>query len=518
MQEPTEDQQTAPTREAPAPGRSLRDTAVSGGLWTGAQVVVNKVVSLGGTVVMMYLLHPEQYGLASIATSLLAAVTLLAPFTLSDVLLSRPSDVDRLMGTATRLCIAVTALNIVALMALAPWAAGHYEQPSLVGACMVMTLRPLVELMLLGPQTRLRSQLRFKTLASVDAVTQSLATLVGIAMAWAGAGYLSIVLPQIAFTGVRALLYRRACPAPTARSPWISGEAGPMLRAYWLSGLGQYVHGGLIVATPLIIGQFADEQGVGLYSMSFALSASINVVVAVSMGLVLQPVFAQMSGDYDRQASAFLRACRTIAAIAMPVCLLQAALAPAGFHVFLPERWIGAIAMTQVLCIGQAFYFPVNPAMGLLKAQGRFAAFFAWQALQLLLALVAMFAAGYLAHDHAALAVVVVAAACPVVSSPFGVWLSIRHRKSGTGGMLSIFVAPTLASAIAIGPAYIACELLLPAGAAQDWTELVAIPIVAVLSYPMVLRILAPDLQREISSIVRSVAGRLRVPRIGAAR
>ncbi len=38
---------------------------------------------------------------------------------------------------------------------------------------------------------------------------------------------------------------------------------------------------------------------------------------------------------------------------------------------------MGAIAMTQVLCVGQAFYFPVNPAMGLLKAQGRFAAFFA---------------------------------------------------------------------------------------------------------------------------------------------
>ncbi len=499
-------------------GKSLRDAAVSGGLWTGAQVIVNKVVSLGGTVVMMYLLNPEQYGIASLATSLLAAVTLLAPFTLSDVLLSRPKEVDRMMGTAVRLCSMVTILNIMVLVVLAPWAAHHYEQPALFGACIVMALRPVVELMLLGPQTRLRSQLRFKSLASIDAVTQSLATLMGIAMAWAGAGYVSIVLPQIVFTGVRAYCYRRTCPAPAVSSGWISAEAGPMMRSYGLSGLGQYVHAGLVVATPLIIGQFAEEQDVGYYSMSFVLSASINVVVAVSMGLVLQPVFAQMSGDYDRQAAAFLRACRTIAAIAMPVCLLQAVLTPAGFHVFLPERWIGAIAMTQVLCIGQAFYFPVNPAMGLLKAQGRFAAFFAWQAVQLVLALGAMSLTGYLAHDRAALAVVAVAAACPVVSSPFGVWLSIRHRKSGSGGMLSIFVAPTLASAIAIGPAYVACELLLPAGTAQNWTELVVIPIVTVLSYPMLLRLFAPDLHQELSSIVCSFAGRLRIQRIGAAR
>jgi uncharacterized membrane protein YccC len=95
--------------------KSLRDTALSGGLWTGDQVALNKVVSLGGTVVMMYLLHPKDYGLASLAISLLAAVTLLAPFTLIDVLLSRPAEADRLMGTAMRLCAVVTVLNIAAL-------------------------------------------------------------------------------------------------------------------------------------------------------------------------------------------------------------------------------------------------------------------------------------------------------------------------------------------------------------------------------------------------------------------
>ena len=46
---------------------------------------------------MMYLLQPQEYGIASLATSLLAAVTLLAPFTMSDVLFARPTEVDRLI-------------------------------------------------------------------------------------------------------------------------------------------------------------------------------------------------------------------------------------------------------------------------------------------------------------------------------------------------------------------------------------------------------------------------------------
>ena len=108
-----------------------------------------------------------------------------------------------------------------------------------------------------------------------------------------------------------------------------------------------------------------------------------------------------------------------------------------------------------------------------------------------------MFAAGYFFRDHAALVVVVVVvvvAACPVVSSPFGVWLSIRHRKSGNGGTLSIFVALTLASVIAIVPSYFACKGMFSPSAARDWTELVAIPIFAVLTYPLLLRMFASDL------------------------
>lgn len=74
---------------------------------------------------MMYLLQPQEYGIASLATSLLAAVTLLAPFTMSDVLFARPTEVDRLMGNATRLCAVVTVLNIVALITIASWASIH---------------------------------------------------------------------------------------------------------------------------------------------------------------------------------------------------------------------------------------------------------------------------------------------------------------------------------------------------------------------------------------------------------
>ena len=485
--------------------RSLGQVAMSGGLWTGLQVVVNKLVSLVGTVVMMYLLDPSDFGVAMLATSVLAMATLLPAFTLSDVLISRPEEIDRLMGTASRICLLVTLATVVLFLCASPWIASDFEEPRLLEACVIVAARPFVEWMLLGPQTRLRARLAFKEIASVDALTQTLATVCGIAMAWAGCGYVSIIVPQIVFAAARAWLLSRISgriPAViTARSPNSVGT-GRLFRDYVLSGLGQYVHGGLLMATPLLIGNFEDESSVGLYTNAFNLSASINVVVAVSMGMVLQPIFAQMGADRLRQAAAFLRACRVIAAISMPVCMLQAVLAPAGFELFLPARWSGAIFMTQVLCLGQMFYFPVNPAMGLLKAQGRFGAFFCWQTIQLVIAVALMVIVGKTVPDHAAILIVAVAAITPLLSSPVGVWLSVRGASTTRFGVAAVFVAPLLASSLCILPGLILSRLLMQPGTLRAASELVLIPSLALVTYPWVLRVLSPSCHADLLGLV----------------
>jgi O-antigen/teichoic acid export membrane protein len=478
---------------------------MSGGLWTGLQVVVNKLVSLVGTVVMMYLLDPSDFGVAMLATSVLAMASLLPAFTLSDVLIARPLEIERLMGAASRICLLVTLVTVVLFLCASPWIASGFEEHRLLEACIIVAARPFVEWMLLGPQTRLRARLAFKEIASVDALTQTLATIGGISMAWAGCGYVSLLVPQIVFTGVRAWLLSRISgrvpDAIAAREP-NTVSSSPLLRNYVLSGLGQYVHGGLLMATPLLIGNFDDETSVGLYTNAFNLSASINVVVAVSMGMVLQPIFAQMGTDRARQAAAFLRACRVIAAISMPVCMLQAVLAPAGFDLFLPARWSGAVGMTQVLCLGQMFYFPVNPAMGLLKAQGRFGAFFCWQTIQLVLAVASMVIVGKAVPDHAAILIVAVAAITPLLSSPVGVWLSVRGASTTRFGVAAVFVAPLIASSLCILPGLILCRSLVQPGTLLSVSELVLIPALALVTYPWLLRVLSPSCHADLLVLV----------------
>ena len=347
----TVEPQPDPLHEGTHPQASLGDAAVSGSLWTVVQLLVVKLASAGGTLALMHLLAPEEFGVATLAFSLQTMVVLLQPFTLGDVLLARPGDLARVSGTAHRLCLYTSAVFAIAVVAAGPWAAHHYKDAVLRAACVWVALRPFSEWTMMLPLARLRAQLRFKTISTVDAICLTGATISGVVMAWLHCGYVSVLLPQIVFASVRAWLYRRASPAPPS-PPWIAREAPSLLHKFLLSGLGQYVHGGLIALIPLIVGSFTGQREVGWYTMAFTLSVQVNTLAGFSMGLVLQPIFARMSHDVARQSAAFLRACRVIATLAMPICLIQAMIAPIAFKLFLPEKWTGAIVLVQILSFG----------------------------------------------------------------------------------------------------------------------------------------------------------------------
>ena len=489
---------------------SMRASAVAGGLWSLAQLVANKGLSLVGTVALLYLLEPRDYAVAGIALGIQTCAMVLPPFTLGDVLIARPTAAAALMRTAARLCAVVCIAMTAMLVAAGPVAAGRYGDRALVAACMCVALRPAVELALLGPQTRLRIGLKFRELAVADAVTQTLATLAAVGMAAGRMGWLSLILPQIAATALKAWMYRRAAGPMPAGPSWIASEWRPLLRAYALSGLGQYVHAGLLMSPPLVIAAFAATDEAGYFASAFTLSTAINVVVSVSLGMVLQPIFAQMAGDPERQGAAFMRACGTIAAVAMPVCLLQAALAGPAIRLLLPERWEGAIQMTALLSAGQAFYFAVNPAMSLLKAQGRFLTFLVWQAVQLAIALGAMVGIGLAYGSESTLAITAVAGLYTVASAPLGVWLCVRGQPGASARSVMLFARPLAASAVAVGIPTLALGMLLGAGTASDIWHLALVPACVAAAYPLLLHVTDPAAGRELRQVISLVALRAR--------
>jgi len=130
--------------------RSLKTAAVSGSLWSGMHMMVNKATSLVGTLVTMYLLAPDAFGVAAVATSTLSYVTILPAFTLSDVLLAQPSRVAATLPTATRMCTLDTAFSILLLIAVGYASSEHLGDVRILHASLLLAVRPLGELLMAG--------------------------------------------------------------------------------------------------------------------------------------------------------------------------------------------------------------------------------------------------------------------------------------------------------------------------------------------------------------------------------
>jgi O-antigen/teichoic acid export membrane protein len=459
----------------------------------------------------MHKLAPEEFGLATLALSVQTMVMVLQPVTLGDVLLAQPGEIARVAATASRLCLITSLAFAVGIVVSGPWAAAHYHSRGLMLGCAFAALRPLSEWTIMLPLTRLRAKLRFRTISAVDAGSLIGASLTSVAMAWAGCGFASVILPQIAFTVVRAELYRRASPAPPSPR-WLPQEVPTLFRKFVLSGLGQYVHGGLISLAPLIVGSFTGQREVGWYTMAFTLSTQINTVVGFSMSLVLQPIFAHMAHDPPRQSSAFLRACRVIATVAMPACLIQIVLVPVAFKLFLPAKWEGAIVLTQILTLGQAFFFCVNPAMGLLKAQSRFAAFMVWQTVQLAVVVAAMWGAGVLWRQAPLFPIVLVGGLYHILSAPIGVWIAVRERGASLASSLDVFLRPFVLAAISVLPIAWVVFRIVPASVTRDVIALAIIPLVSVAISVLLVqrfdRMAAEDCGRLVRGVIRRVQWR----------
>jgi O-antigen/teichoic acid export membrane protein len=497
----------ASSSEPDAP--SLKAAAVSGSVWSGMQMVVNKATSLVGTLVTMYLIAPDAFGVVAVATSILSYVTVLPAFTLSDVLLARPKSVAETLPAAARLCAATTAGSILLLLGVGFACSQQLGDLRIWHASLLLAIRPFGDLLMLGPQTVLRVRLDFRAMSQVDAVVQCIATVGSVTLAAFGAGYVSLVLPHALALLVRALVYARLAQGWGATMH--AGDAGPhpwraLLWDYGLSGLGQYVHGGLIVAPPLVLAVFCSKEIVGYFSTAFALSASFNSVVAVGLGLVLQPVFAHMGTDVARQRRAFGRACSVIAAVSMPACICQAICVAPAFRLAMPAVWQDAIVFAQLLSLGQAMYFVVNPAMGLLKAQGRFKAFFVWQTVQLVLVIGGMAACGVVFAEPE-LPIVAVYSFYHVAFSPIGLALCIPRGQGLGAAIREVFVSPLAASAAALAPVVMA-SWLLPVHPGIDIALLVAAPAAVFTTYPLFLRKLAPETYGDCRDAFKTVLRR----------
>ncbi len=231
-----------------------------------------KYIELGlgfvSSIILARLLTPEDFGIYSIAASLVLIGYLFRNFGVGQFIVQVEKLDDDILRAAFTLTLAASWIIGLVLLAIAPWAGDFYENP---GVTVVLRFLALNFFLLpFGAITDavLRRNMAFDKLAIMTIAAAAAALVVGVGSAWLGARYLAITWAANASTLTTILLTLLFRPQGL---PWWPGLRG-MRRVFAFGikvGSLDVVNRGSDAATEMIVGKAFSLHDLGIYSRAY---------------------------------------------------------------------------------------------------------------------------------------------------------------------------------------------------------------------------------------------------------
>lgn len=333
--------------------KSLDHAIIRGVAWTGAASWVAQILTWVSTLLVVRILHPDDYGIVALAALYLGLATMLSEFGIGTAIITMQEMPVRQLAqlNSVALLVALAALSIAWLLA-EPMAL-LLESPRLLTLIRVMSVSLVVTSLGSVPTALLQKALKFRYLAVVQ-VGQSLVAAGGsLLLALLGAGYWALALGPLMGQVVLTVAVVMEAPCGYQWPDW--RQLRPALqfsRSVILERFCWYLYSG---SDRFILGKLVGEAAVGLYSIatSFGMMAVEKVTVLVLR--VAPPAFAQVQHDPPALRRYLLSMTEGLAIVTFAISIGIGLVAWDTVRVLFGDQWAGAIGPLRILAVFAAY-------------------------------------------------------------------------------------------------------------------------------------------------------------------
>ncbi len=365
--------------------------AARGAAWNIGTSVLSRALGMVGTLLLIRHVTPADYGDASAATVVASTFMQFSTLGVGIYAITRREATEDELFHATFIHLALGVLPLLTLFFLGRPLSGFFEAPLLYRYLPPMALAMAADRIGFMPERILIRQLRFRRLGGIRSLGELSYTGVSLGLAIAGWGGMSIIIGNIARSGLKAIL----TIASVERRSWLHVVK---LRLAVLRRIGAY---GLEVAIQSVAGFGARRwdhvlvsrmfgSGVmGAYNLAYNLADVPAVHIGEQITDVLQASFAHLPDDERRRV--FDKSLGLIALCTFPVAIGMGAVAPTLAAIFLDRRWAGTGVLLMILS-AMSLARPVYGAVAsvIMVARGpRITMILEWLTLAVLLGLIA---------------------------------------------------------------------------------------------------------------------------------
>lgn len=320
---------------------NLPATLLSGFLWRTVGTSGQRLLSFLVLVVLARLLTVQQFGTAAAASMIVLLLFPITRFGVYDYLLQR-DRIDASTKTAGLLVSYLFGIGLFILIFIAAPSVGWLlEDRTLVPA-----LRLLGTIFLFAPigavqEGMLAKQFKFKVITTCQVVALVPSAIVGIGLAIAGFGTLSLVMQQVTLVAATSLLTWFA-------EPWRPRFAGAGREMPSMLRMGVQYAGGQLFASinanffGLAVATVGGTDAAGIFRVAWAGFTLCLQLTVISVAMVVQPIFASFKEDPVRLRTMFLKVLRHFAALSFGVFAFVGSAAPDLVEFGFGDRWRAA--------------------------------------------------------------------------------------------------------------------------------------------------------------------------------
>jgi PST family polysaccharide transporter len=328
--------------------RRLDHSLLHGIAWTGGARWIGQILSWLSTFVVARILTPADYGIVSMAVVVSSLVGPMAEFGIGTAIVQRrrltEDDIAQLGGWLALFGVGASCL----IVALAGWVSHLFKEPAVRGVLTVYGAVLLVSALRAFPVSLLLRDLRFKTVAQINAIEAVTSIGTVLALAVSGLGYWALVggysAGQLA-SATAAWIVRR----PTLRRPRNAALAKDILTfGFRLTGAKL---AGLTYSQAdfAVVGRVLGSALLGAYTLGWQLASMPVERIGWILTDVASPLFASIQHDHKALSRYVLRMSEGLALITFPLTIGLALVADHFVAVALGPKWANAVLPLRIL-------------------------------------------------------------------------------------------------------------------------------------------------------------------------
>ena len=324
---------------------------LSGAAWNISGKIVQLILSLVALGVIARLVGPEAYGIFAIGWLVVGLFEVVVSGAPTDTLVQRKNASKGHFNATFVVCLVLSLTVVTIIWHQAVTIAGWLDGGALLAAILPVRAATLPVLaMAVGPTATLLRESRFKALAAAETFGSVVSNLVGVAMAFSGAGIWSLVGMELArVVVVTSVLFVLSRWRPGVR--FRRADVTDLLAfnaSTWTSWSLSYVNSQL---PRLVLASTLGAHAVGIFALAQRLYEQVTNILMIPAYQVVQAGVSRSQDDRSIAHQLTEGTLRVTGVLACPLFLGLAALAPVLVPTVFGRAWDPAVPVVQVMML-----------------------------------------------------------------------------------------------------------------------------------------------------------------------